>query len=234
MMTTSAISAPISAPDLGATPDGFAKLAAGAGFLTFVVGMAMTPLTGTPPGLGDAPADVVAYFTSDIGAHQAVVVLSAFLGLPLALLFAGVYRALARSSVPAASGWSGLFLFGAVMMSATAGVQEALLGLAVHQGEVDPDPGLLRLLSDGSNVAGASLGVWLAVAFGAVAVVVLRTDGPRWYGIGSAVIAGIGLVSIVDATGAGTDGVLGEVAFTGFIVWVVASSIVLLRRPLAT
>ncbi|MCB0972723.1 MAG: hypothetical protein KDA97_14555, partial [Acidimicrobiales bacterium] len=66
-MTTSAISAPISAPDLGATPDGFAKLAAGAGFLTFVVGMAMTPLTGTPPGLGDAPADVAAYFTSDIG-----------------------------------------------------------------------------------------------------------------------------------------------------------------------
>lgn len=233
-MTASTTSAPTSASDLGATPDGFAKLAAAAGFVTFVLGLAMAPLSGTAPGLGDAPADVVAYFTSDVGNHQATVVLSAFLGLPIALVFAGVYRALARSSVPAASGWSGLFLFGAVMMSATAGVQEALLGLAVHQGEVDPDPGLLRLLSDGANVAGASLGVWLAVAFGAVAVVVLRADGPRWYGIGTAVIAAIGLVSIVDTTGAGTDGALAEVAFTGFVLWVLATSVVLLRRPLAT
>lgn len=232
-MTTSATTSPASTSDLAATPDGFAKLAAAAGFLTFVVGMAMAPLSGTAPGLGDAEADVVAYFTSDVGSHQAVVVLSAFLGLPIALVFAGVYRALARSSVPAAAGWSGLFLFGAVMMSATAGVQEALVGLAVHQGEVDPDPGLLRLLSDGGNVAGASLGVWAAVTFGAVAVVVLRTGGPRWYGILCAVIAGIGLVSIVDTTGAGPDGVLAEVAFTGFIVWTVATSVVLLRRPLA-
>ena len=76
-------------------------------------------------------------------------------------------------------------------MSATAGLKEALYGLAVHYSTTEPDPGVLALISDGSNIAGATLGAWLAVAVGAGTIVAMKAPrAPRWYAGLSAIVAG--------------------------------------------
>lgn len=205
---------------------GHRRLAGTAGIVTVAVGAVTFPLTGSVPVLGDSATDVAAYFAANGGAHEAAVVIAALLAIPIALFMVGVYRALADSPF-----WAAAFLYGAVMMSATAGLREALYALAVRQGDTGLDPAILQVVSDGSQIAGATLGAWMAVAIGSVAVVSFR-KGSKWYAWLSAVVAAIAAVSVIDTVNLSTGGALASLAFMGFLIWMLVSAIVMVRRPL--
>lgn len=205
---------------------GHRRLAGTAGIVSVAVGAITFPLMGSVPVLGDSATDVTAYFAANGGPHQAVVVIAALLAIPIVLFMVGVYRALADSPF-----WAAAFLYGAVMMSATAGLREALYALAVRQGDTGLEPAILQVISDGSQIAGATMGAWMAVAIGSVAVVSFR-KGSRWYTWLSAVVAAIAAFSVIDTVALSTGGALASLAFMSFIIWMLVSAIVMVRRSL--
>ena len=221
-----------SATPAATEPDGFRRIAAIAGIVTFFAGLASFPVLGPVPVLGDSDAEVMAYFAQDASRHQAAVVMAALLGIPIATFFAGVHRCLASAQGRSGTGWTTVFLYGVILMSATAGLKEALYAIAVHMADSQPDPAMLRLLSDGSQIVGATLGVWMALAMGSVTVVALRGTTARWYAGLSGAVAVSALLSVVETVNTSTGGTLAAVAFGGFCVWMLASSLVMLRRPL--
>jgi hypothetical protein len=206
--------------------DGHQRLAGAAGITAVAAGAVTIPLIGTVPVLGDGPAQVAAYFASDGGPHRAAVIIGALLAIPIALFLVGVYRALAETPF-----WATAFLYGAVMMSATAGLKEALYALAVRQGDTGLDPVILQVINDGSQIAGATLGAWMALTIGAVAVVAVRRR-TGWYAWLTSLVAAVAAVSVIDTISLSTGGALASAAFGGFIVWLLTSAIVMLRRPL--
>jgi hypothetical protein len=205
---------------------GHRRLAGTAGIVTVAVGSVSFGLMGSVPVLGDSATDVATYFTANGGPHQAAVVIAALLAIPILLFMVGVYRALADSPF-----WAAAFLYGAVMMSATAGIRELLYALAVRHGDTGLDPAFLQVIGDGSQIAGATMGGWMAVTVGSVAVVSFPR-GSKWYAFLSAVVAAVAIVSVIDTVNLSTGGALASLAFIGFIIWMLVSAIAMLRRPL--
>ncbi len=175
---------------------------------------------------------MAAYFAHDASPHRIAVVFAALLSIPISIFFVGVHRSLASAQGRSVTGWTTAFLYGAIMMSATAGLKEALYAIAVRYADTQPDPAVLRLLSDGSQIVAATLGAWMALAVGSVAVVALRGATARWYSWLTGVVAFAAVVSVVDTVNTSTGSGLASLAFVGFVVWMLASSIVMVRRPL--
>ena len=211
----------------------FRRVAGISGIVTVIFGIGTGVLTGTVPVLGDSATDVATYYASNTGAHRLVVVFGALLAIPIAIFLVGVHRSLSNADVPQGSAWATVFLYGAIMSSATAGLREALYATAVHYGAAGTEPAILQLLSDGANIAGATLGVWLAVTIGSVAIVSFQSKNPsRWYGWLSAVAATLGIFSVIDTVSLTTGGILAMLGFAGFVLWVLITGIVMYRRPL--
>lgn len=223
----------VTVPDTAPQPDGFRRVAAIAGIAAVAVGVVTIPLMGSAPVLGDSAEDIGAYFAGNAELHRPAVVIGALLAIPMVLFFAGVHRALVASSGRTSSAWATVFLYGAIMMSATAGLKEALYAVAVRYAATDPDLGVLALVSDSSAIAGATLGAWMAVTVGAVGVTALRgRTAPRWYAGLCGLVAGLAVVSVIETVSTTTGGALSGAAFGSFILWMLTSAIVMLRRPL--
>jgi hypothetical protein len=219
--------------DAATESDGFRRIAAIAGIASVTIGATAFPVLGSVPTLGDSATKVAEYFAGSGGLHRAAVVIAALLGIPIAIFFCGVYRSLGSSRGRSGSAWSTAFLFGAIMMSATAGLREALYAFAVRYAETQPDPAILRVLNDGSQIAGATLGAWTALAVGSVAVAALRSGtAARWYWWFSGIVATVAAVSVVDTVSTSTGGALATLVFPVTLAWILATGIVMLRRPL--
>ena len=121
-------------------------------------------LAGTIPTLGDSAADIAAYYSKDGDVHRIYVVISVLLAVPIALFLVGVYQSLQTADRDRRSPWPTLFLFGAIMSSATAGMSEGLYAILALRGGAGLEPETLRALNDGYQIAQATLPVWLAVA----------------------------------------------------------------------
>lgn len=223
----------VSAPGTAHESDGFRRVAAVAGIAAVAVGMVTIPLMGSAPVLGDSAEDIGSYFADNADLHRPAVVIAALLAIPIVLFFAGVHRALVVSSGRSASAWATVFLYGAIMMSATAGLKEALFAVAVRYAATDPDLGVLALVSDASSIAGATLGAWLAVTVGAVGIAAWSDrTAPRWYAGLCWLVAGLAVVSVLETVSTSTGGALSGAAFGSFILWMLTSAVVMLRRPL--
>ena len=214
---------------------GFRRLAAISGFVTVAVGVVTGVLQGIVPVLGDSATEVAAYYANSIGAHRLAVVIAALLAIPITIILVGVYRSLSTADVPQRSAWATVFLYGAIMSSATAGLREVLYAAAVHYGSAGLEPATLQVLSDGSHIAGATLGVWLAVTIGSVAIVSFLSKNPvRWYGWLCVIVATLGILSVIDTVSISTGGVFAALGFAGFVLWMLITAIVMYRRPLIT
>jgi hypothetical protein len=209
----------------------FSRIAGVAGLFAVIVGFAQVAFVGDTPGLGDSAAEVTAYFARDGSGHKIGVVISALLAIPIALFFVGVYRLLIAAERTHESGWAPLFLFGAIMMSATAGLSEGLFAIPVLREGAGLAPDTLRALNDGSLIARASVGVWTAVAVGGLAAATFQHRiRAQWYGWFCALVAILGVLSVIDSVSTGTGGLFGNLAFfAGFILWTVVTSILMLR-----
>lgn len=208
----------------------FQQIAGIAGLLTIVVGITQLVAVGNTPGLGDSAAKVAAYFADNSAAHRYGVAVSALLGIPIAIFFIGVYRTLADADRAHDASWATLFLYGTIMMSATAGLGEGLYAIPVLRNGEGLTPDMLRAINDGSAIARASLGVWIAVALGGVAAATFQYGiRARWYGWLCTIGALLGVLAVIDSVSAGPNGAFADLAFFFVIVWTLATSILMLR-----
>jgi hypothetical protein len=209
----------------------FSRTAGLAGLLSVAFGFVQVTSVGTTPGVGDSAAKVTAYFADNGSGHRAGVVISALLAIPIALFFIGVYRPLVAADRTRGSTWAPLFLFGTIMMSATAGLSEALFAIPVLRAGAGLAPETLRALNDGSLIARATVGVWAALAVGAVAATTFQHHiRAQWYGWFCAFIAVLGALSVVGTVSTGTGGIFSNLTFFAFILWMVVTSILMLRE----
>src|SRR5688572_4860701 len=123
---------------------GFRRVAGIAGIVSVAVGATTFPMMGTVPTRGSSAADVAAYYGSNSGAHRTAVVVTALLAIPIAVFFVGVHRAISSASNALSAVLGTIFLYGAIMMSATAGVREGFYAIAVAGGDAGLAPALVK------------------------------------------------------------------------------------------
>jgi hypothetical protein len=205
---------------------------AGLLFVVLVLGSFFTP--GTPA--SDTPIeDIAAQLQVDLPGHQLSLFLG-FLGDVAFLVFvAGVWSRLRRWEGPAGM-FSGLFVLAAVAATAVLMVSEGLyLALAQYGAAADPDLGALQSLTILNEWVGAAVVPAFAATFIGAATAILTTRAlPQWLGWLAALIALLLLVSLggvfqTDPRG-GVIEIAGFGGFLLFLVWVLATSIVLLLR----
>lgn len=214
-------------PKVGAA----AGIAAG---ILFVIGFFVGP-SGTPPGFSDSAQEVRSYIQDNHGEIQTSMAIGFAVLFAFTWFLGSVYYRLrpaeqaARLSVVAVAGGI-LLLVGAVIGSA------AETAAAYHVNTLDPNTtlGLWDL-----SVAGF-LFVWvgLAVLTAACAALAIRTKVlPGWLcyynALAAVYIFVVGLVGTFTETGVFSpyDGALGLIGFIVFIVWLLATGIVLYREP---
>lgn len=229
-MTTATVPSVHATP--GAARVSFSRIAGVAGLSSVVIGGSQAAVVGEIPGLGASAAEVADFFAGDSTALKVGVVVPALLAIPLAIFLIGVYRTLAIGDRENDSYWAPLFLYGSVMMSASAGISEGLFGILALRGGEGLTPDTIRMVNDGSQIASATIGVWAAVAFGAVAAATfLNKVRPAWYGWFSAVAAVLGALSVVDTVSTSSGGIFAFLAFFGgFILFTVVTSILMIRE----
>jgi hypothetical protein len=189
-----------------------------------------------PPGFNDS-ADQVANFVADNRSElQATTALTLLAGVFVIWFLGSLSQALRRAEGSGPGRLAPIAFAGGILAFAFAGVGTGLQwATAYHEGL---DPLVIQALWDSGNILFLfAAGAGFAILVGASSVVALTTGAlPRllgWYG------ALLALYTIVVATltpfadtGAlsPSDGALGFIAFFGFLVWILVTSIVLVRR----
>jgi hypothetical protein len=202
------------------------------GLLAIAAGVIQMVIVGSTFVLGASASEVVAFYAANGSANKIGVVISALVGIPLAICMVGIHRTVSAADRAFDASWSTLFLFGIIMMSVTAGFADALFAIATLGEGVDMDPNTLRTLNDGVQIGHATLGVWTAVATGSVAVATFRYRvRSSWYGRLCTLCAVFGVLAVVDAVSISTGGIFANLAFlVGVIVWLAMSSVLMLRE----
>jgi hypothetical protein len=109
------------------------------------------------------------------------------------------------------------------------------LALVQYASGGQPDPAVLPALTDLNQWVGAAiLPPSVAMFLGATVAILTTRALPRWLGWLAAATAVLQLISLAGVFQTTVEGVVGIAAFSGFLlflVWVLATSVVLLLRP---
>lgn len=184
----------------------------------------------------ESPAeDIAARLAADSTGHRLSLLL-AFLGDVAFLVFlAGLWSRLRRGEGPAG-------MFAALVLAAgTAFVTLMLISGGLHLVLVQYasgdqlNPAVLPALADLNQWVGAAiLAPSAAMLLGATVAILTTRALPRWLGWLAAVTAVLQLIALAGVFQTTIEGVVAITAFVGFmlfLVWVLATSIVLLLRP---
>ncbi len=211
------------------------RYAAGAGIVSVILTVLGAFLPGAPPQPDDPLGDIRAYFAD----HRTALLIAAYLGGLSAILslwfIAGLRTVLRRAE--GGDGTLALAMFaGGLVVNGM-----ALLGTVLSATlafNADRDDGVFRTVYDLGNMTFAVLYFPWALFTAAAAVVMIRTGVlARWLGWAGLVVA---VVMLVGAAGLGqtsgawaAGGVISFVAFLLGMAWILVTSIVMLRLPLA-
>lgn len=207
--------------------------ATGIGFaVALVAGFAVAP---TPPQLSDDAATIAAYFTDNQSAVLLGAVVSIGLGGVLLVWWLGSLRLFLRRGGTDGGRLSAV-AFGAGLVALVGliqffGIRAALaFGLG---GTVDPSVSkgffavaytvdALNVFPVGALLVAASISAWRSGAF------------PRWL-VWFGLVAGVarwvtGLDVVLKESILGDEGAIGVIVFVGVLLWIVAASVVMIRR----
>jgi len=217
--------------------DSWPKVGASAGLaaavlliLSFVFGP-----SGSPPGFGDSAQEVQAFVQDNRGEIQAAVAFQFAAIVAFAWFLGSVFYRL-RPAEPAAR-LSAAALVGGVLVAV--GGLVGSVGSATAAYHVDAlDPGVVLAIWDISLFGYLFFLVGLTVLTGATGALGIRAravpDLLCYYSVILAVYAFVvGIVGTFSETGAfsPSDGVLGLIAFLGFLVWLLAAGATFVREP---
>ncbi|WP_066286666.1 DUF4386 family protein [Arthrobacter sp. B6] len=213
-------------------PDVWAAVA-GLVFTALVVASFFTPDTPST----DSPAeDIAAQLAGDRTAHQVSLLLGLFADIAFLVFLAGLWSRLRRWEGPAG-------MFSALVLTAGAAVAALMLvsgglymALLQYASGGQPDPVALRALTVLNDwVGGAIVPASIAMFLGAAVAILTTRALPRWLGWLAAATAVLLLISLVGVFQTDTEGSVVDIAgFAGFllfVIWVLATSVVLLLRP---
>jgi hypothetical protein len=188
-----------------------------------------------PPAFDDSAKQVLEYVQENRDETQAATALIALAGFFFLWFLGSLARALRLAEGPGPGRLAAVAFAGGIATIAIATVGQASQWAAAYH--TDLDPTLVRGLFDVGSGAFLLLGFAIAALIGASSVVALRAGTlPTWLGAFGAAFAvytlAVTVVGCFQETGAfsPSDGALGVLVFFGFLVWVLATSIVLVRQ----
>jgi len=212
---------------------GFRRTAACFGIGFVVLEVAGFVLWGSPPGT-KAPAGEITRYFADAGNTPKIGTVLNALAYALAVPFiVGFILPFLKSDREHGEGY-GLVVFGGFLITGAT----ALVGLGasfaqVLRGGAELDAATTRAVSDLSNMAYGLAILFMAVWAGGAAVAIFRRRVmPQWFGVLSVLAAVGGITGIVSVVSAGL-GVVIDVGFVLLVLWVLAASAVMLRKPAA-
>ena len=210
---------------------GFRRTAACFGLGFVVLEVTGFVLWGSPPGTKAPASEITRYFAEAGNAPKVGTVLNA-LAYALAVPFiVGFILPFLKQDREHGEGY-GLVVFGGFLITGAT----ALVGLGasfaqVLRGGAELDAATTRAVSDLSNMAYGLAILFMAVWAGGAAVAIFkRRVMPRWFGILSVLVALGGITGIVSIVSAGLGTVI-DVGFVLLVLWVLAASVVMLRKP---
>jgi hypothetical protein len=219
--------------------DAWPKVGASMGIVAailFIIGFVVGP-SGSPPGFNDSAKEVQSYIQENRGEIQAAMTMGFAVLVAVAWFLGSVYFRLraaeteARLSVVALAG-------GIVVLAAATAGSAAEAAAAYHVNTLDANT--VQGLWDLSLIAFLFVWAGFAVLAGASAALAIRTKVlPDWlcfYDAAAAVyVFVIGVIGMFSETGAfsPSDGGLQLIGFIVWIVWLLATGIVLFREPRA-
>jgi hypothetical protein len=210
--------------------DRWERLAALSGF-GFVALVVASNALFSPPGYGASNARMVAYMVdhhrrglvAGILAGLALIALLWLLGSLASALYAGGERRLAAIA------------FGGGLLALAVGALQTILLTGLAFRVAYDDPGAVKGLYDLRAAIGTLLAFPLAALGAATAIAVLRAGLlPRWYGWASAVTAVVTIVrggALAHSGFYSPGGGYGVLAYVVVLLWVLATSVVLMMRP---
>jgi hypothetical protein len=214
----------------------FSRIAAVSGLAFVVLAISNGVLLGNPPFPNADLADVRAYVERDEGLHKAALFLLQMSFAFAVVFFAGVVNYLSASDREHNEAWGIASFGGAILMGSAAVVGNTLYALLVYRGGSGLDDSFLGMLKDGELIAFSAMGTGVATVAASVAIPTFRHRIlPLWHGaLGVVVVifSVLGTIAMVSATDAG--GWFSSIATVSLGVWVLATSVVLLRNSSAT
>jgi hypothetical protein len=210
---------------------GFARTAACFGIGFVVLEVAGFVLWGSPPGT-DAPASEITRYFADAGSVPKIGSVLNALAYALAVPFiVGFVVPFLKKDREHGEGYGWVVFGGFLVTGATALVGLSASFVQVLRGGAELDAATTRAVSDLSNMAyGLAILFMVVWAGGAAVAIFKRRVMPQWFGILSVLVALGGITGIVSVVSTG----LGMVIVVGFVLlvlWVLAASVIMLRRP---
>jgi hypothetical protein len=204
--------------------------------ILFIIGFFVGP-TDTPPGFHDSAREVQEFVQDNRGAIQATLTLGFAVLVAVAWFLGSVYYRLRAAEQSARL--SVVALAGGILLGAAAIAGSAAEAAAAYHVET-LDANTVQALWDVSLFGFLLVWAGFAVLLGASAVLAMRTRVlPAWLGyfdgLAAVYVFVIGVVGMFSETGAfsPSDGALQLIGFIVFIVWLLATGIVLFREPRA-
>jgi hypothetical protein len=212
------------------------RLGAAAGIVFVVLVILSVIFLGDPPGYNDTPEQVADYMGDNRAEIQVGTALQIVAGVVFLLFLGSLTRVLRIAEERGPGRLAAVAFAGGIITLAFALLAWGLLWTASARGDLDPS--LMQALSDAGNFAMVlAIGVGLTTLIGASSAVAHTGRAlPRPLAAYGALLA---LFSIITAAGASfketgafsaADGALPSIALLGFLVWVLWTSIVLLRQ----
>ncbi len=213
------------------------RLGAAAGIVFVGLFVLSVLFIGDPPGFTDTPEQVADYMSENRAEIQLGMALTLVAGVVFFFFLATLARVLRIAEERGPGRLAAVAFAGGIATVVSLMLAFGLLWTASVP-RAGLDPMLIQALYDGSNIAYVgALGVGLTTLVGASSMVGLTSGAlPRPLVAFGALVA---LVSIVTAVGASfketgvfsaADGALALIAFLGFLIWVLWTSIVLFRQ----
>jgi hypothetical protein len=227
---------PIRAEEVGMDERQQERLGAATG-IVFVVAALAAFVFGPdkPPGFNDTAQQVSSYVHDNRGETQTATALIVLAGFFFLWFLGSLARTLRRAEGQGPGRLGAVAFAGGITTIAIAIVGQSAQWAASYH--TDLDPTLVRGLYDVGSGAFLLLGIGIAALIGASSVVALRAGTlPSWLAGYGAVFTvytlAVTVVGSFQETGAfsPSDGFLGLLVFLGFLVWTLATSIVLVRQ----
>ncbi len=212
----------------------YEQIAAGSGFLLIVLSVIGFGFAPTPPGASESAEKVASYFADN---HQAILIQS-YAGLLLVavfLWFVGSLRSFLRSAEGGTGRLSALAFGGGVMATTVILITTLVTIVLAHASKDGADPATIRVVFGLVDVGIPILDIPFAVMFAATGLVALRKHAfPAWLGWLSLALA---LIYLVLAAGIfvrggplGSGGAITLGVGFAFLVWIIAITVVMIRR----
>jgi hypothetical protein len=206
---------------------------AGAGLLVIALFIASFFTPATPPG-SDSGAAIAEQLRADDAGHRLALFLGFLADVAFLVFLAGLWSRLRRAEGDGGL-FAGLFAIAGAAFAALIMVSEGFYVTLVTAGALGVDPATLPALAVLNDWAGTSvLPAGVAMFAGAAAAVLTTRALPAWLGWLAAVTGAVLLVGLAgvfeDPAQEGALSIVGFVGFLLFLVWILATSVVLLVR----